>query len=85
MEIKIIRAGDSAKQGIGFLDDGTMVVVEDARDKIGEGVQISITSSLQTSAGRMVFGKFEKSLRPARNQNQNNNKNQNKKTGPDSK
>jgi len=71
MEIKIIRAGDEANQGIGFMDDGTMVVVEGARDKIGEGVQISITSSLQTSAGRMVFGKYERSMKPARNQNKN--------------
>ncbi len=75
MEIKIIRAGDEANQGIGFLDDGTMVVVEGAREKIGEGVQISITSSLQTSAGRMVFGKFEKTLKPSRNQTQNKNTN----------
>lgn len=73
MEIKIIRAGDESKQGIGFLDDGTMVVVEDARDKIGDIVQISVTSSLQTSAGRMVFGKYEKTARPARSGNRNNN------------
>lgn len=82
MEIKIMRAGDSAKQGIGFLDDGTMVVVEDARDKIGEAVQISITSSLQTSAGRMVFGKFEKSLKSGRVGNPNGNANQNQKANP---
>ncbi|MCF7956544.1 MAG: TRAM domain-containing protein [Phycisphaerae bacterium] len=66
MDIKIIRAGDEANQGIGFMDDGTMVVVEGARDKIGDFIQISITSSLQTSAGRMVFGKFEKTLKPAK-------------------
>jgi uncharacterized protein YacL len=71
MDIKIIRGGDGPTQGIGFLDDGTMVVVEGARDKIGEGVQISITSSLQTSAGRMVFGKFEKTLRPSNSMNKN--------------
>ena len=59
MQIKIIKAGEEADQGIGYLDDGTMVVVENARDKIAKDVLISITSSLQTSAGKMIFGKFE--------------------------
>lgn len=59
MEVKIIKPGEESDQGIGYLDDGTMVVVEGARDKIGRDVQISITSSLQTSAGKMIFGKFE--------------------------
>lgn len=59
MEVKIIKPGEEADQGIGYLEDGTMVVVEGARDKIGREVQISITSSLQTSAGKMIFGKFE--------------------------
>ena len=60
MQVKIIRVGDSAQQGVGYLEDGTMVVVEDARDKVGKTIEIAITSSLQTSAGRMVFGKFER-------------------------
>jgi uncharacterized protein YacL len=59
MEIKIIRPGEEAEQGIGYLDDGTMVVVEGARNKIGRILNISVTSSLQTSAGKMIFGKFE--------------------------
>jgi len=59
MEVKIIKAGEEAEQGIGYLDDGTMVVVEGARNKIGRQLLISITSSLQTSAGKMIFGKFE--------------------------
>jgi len=59
MEVKIIKPGEEAQQGVGYLDDGTMVVVEDARNKIGREVVISITSSLQTSAGKMIFGKFE--------------------------
>jgi uncharacterized protein YacL len=66
MHVKIIKGGDSAQQGIGYLEDGTMVVVEDGRSRIGETIEIGITSSLQTSAGRMVFGKFEKSVTPAR-------------------
>jgi uncharacterized protein YacL len=59
MEVKIIKPGEEADQGIGYLDDGTMVVVEGARNKIGKDLLISITSSLQTSAGKMIFGKFE--------------------------
>jgi uncharacterized protein YacL len=60
MEIKIIKPGEEAEQGIGYLDDGTMVVVEGARNKIGREVLLSVTSSLQTSAGKMIFGKFER-------------------------
>jgi uncharacterized protein YacL len=60
MEVKIIKPGEEAMQGIGYLDDGTMVVVEDARDKIGEVISIAVTSSLQTSAGRMIFGKYDR-------------------------
>ncbi|MHC4424575.1 MAG: TRAM domain-containing protein [Planctomycetota bacterium] len=59
MEVKIIKPGEEVEQGIGYLDDGTMVVVEGARNKIGRELVISITSSLQTSAGKMIFGKFE--------------------------
>ena len=59
MTIRIIKTGEEATQGIGYLPDGTMVVVEDARDKIGRDLNISVTSSLQTSAGKMIFGKFE--------------------------
>jgi hypothetical protein len=59
MEIKILKPGEEAEQGIGYLDDGTMVVVEGARNKIGREIIISVTSSLQTSAGKMIFGKFE--------------------------
>lgn len=59
MQVKIIKPGEEADQGIGYLEDGTMVVVEDARNKIGQDLLISITSSLQTSAGKMIFGKFE--------------------------
>lgn len=59
MDIKIIKPGEESDQGIGYLNDGTMVVVEGGRNKIGRDLAISITSSLQTSAGKMIFGKFE--------------------------
>ena len=59
MKVRIIKPGEEPQQGIGYLDDGTMVVVEEARGKIGKDIIIAVTSSLQTSAGKMIFGKFE--------------------------
>jgi len=59
MKVRIIKPGEEPQQGVGYLDDGTMVVVEEARNKIGKEVIITVTSSLQTSAGKMIFGKFE--------------------------
>ncbi|MGH2374634.1 MAG: TRAM domain-containing protein, partial [bacterium] len=44
--------------GVGYLDDGTMIVVEGGREHIGKEVRISVTSVLQTSAGRMIFGRY---------------------------
>ena len=57
--VQIVREGESAGQGVGYLDDGTMVVVQDANDKIGQTVDMVVTSMLQTSAGRMIFGKLD--------------------------
>jgi uncharacterized protein YacL len=59
IEVRVVKAGEEAGQGVGYLDDGTMVVVEGGRDQIGRAVRITVTSVLQTSAGRMVFGRFE--------------------------
>jgi uncharacterized protein YacL len=59
MQVRIVKPGEEAEQGIGYLDDGTMIVVEGARSKIGKDIVLSVTSSLQTSAGKMIFGKFE--------------------------
>jgi len=59
MQVRIVKPGEEADQGIGYLDDGTMVVVENGRNKIGREVALSVTSSLQTSAGKMIFGRFE--------------------------
>jgi len=69
MEVKIIKPGEESDQGIGYLDDGTMVVVEDARNKIGQDLLISVTSSLQTSAGKMIFGKFEEYIQKRNDNN----------------
>jgi len=65
IEVRIVKAGEEPGQGVGYLDDGTMVVVEGGRDHIKQNVHIAVTSVLQTSAGRMVFGRFE-SLAPAK-------------------
>jgi len=59
IKIRVVKAGEGAGQGIGYLDDGTMIVIEDGKAHIGSDVNITVTSMLQTSAGRMVFGKFE--------------------------
>ncbi len=59
LTLKIIRAGQEPGQGVGYLEDGTMVVVDDARPLIGQTVTASITGSIQTSAGRMIFGRIE--------------------------
>lgn len=55
--IRIVKPGEGQKQGVGYLDDGTMVVVEGAREFKGKHVQAVVTSSIQSSAGRMVFAK----------------------------
>lgn len=57
INVKVVKPGEDSAQGIGYLDDGTMVVVEDGRDAIGKNIDITVTSMLQTSAGRMVFGR----------------------------
>jgi len=59
MSIKVIKAGEEAGQGVGYLEDGTMVVAEGGRNRIGEVIEITITSVLQTSAGRMIFGRLD--------------------------
>jgi uncharacterized protein YacL len=60
VKIDIIRQGKEIGQGIGYLEDGTMLVVEDGESAIGQTVEVVITSMLQTSAGRMVFGKLKR-------------------------
>lgn len=59
LHVKIVKQGDQMGQGVGYLDDGTMVVVEHGRGAIGQEVPITVTSVLQTPAGRMIFGKIE--------------------------
>ena len=57
MPIRVVKPGDQIGQGVGYLDDGTMVVIEQGRALIGQEVAIVVTSVLQTPAGRMIFGR----------------------------
>lgn len=60
LSIKIVQEGKGKRQGLGYLADGTMVVVEDGDQLIGEEVQVEVTKILQTAAGRMIFAKLLK-------------------------
>jgi uncharacterized protein YacL len=59
IEVRIVKPGEEVGQGVGYLDDGTMVVVEGARDHVNQMARVAVTSVLQTNAGRMVFGKWD--------------------------
>ncbi|MHB1421699.1 MAG: PIN domain-containing protein [Gemmataceae bacterium] len=59
MTVRIVKPGDQFGQGVGYLEDGTMVVVEHGRSMIGQEAAITVTSVLQTPAGRMIFGRVE--------------------------
>ena len=59
MSLFIMKDGKEKEQGIGYLDDGTMVVVEDGRKHIGKRTEVSVYSILQTSSGRMIFAKVK--------------------------
>jgi uncharacterized protein YacL len=58
LAVRIVKPGEEMGQGVGYLDDGTMIVVEGGRDHLGKEVKVNVTSVLQTSAGRMIFGKY---------------------------
>lgn len=68
LAVKVIQTGREPRQGVGYLDDGTMVVIQDGSEYIGQTVQASVTKVLQTAAGRMVFAK------PENGRNRRNNK-----------
>jgi uncharacterized protein YacL len=55
ISIAVVREGKELHQGVGYLDDGTMVVVENAKARLGDTIRATVTSVLQTSAGRMIF------------------------------
>jgi uncharacterized protein YacL len=65
MRIRVIREGESYGQGVGYLDDGTMVVCEQAAQLVGKDIEVIVSSVLQNSAGRMIFGRLASSPTPA--------------------
>jgi uncharacterized protein YacL len=55
MKVQVLKEGKEPGQGVAYLDDGTMVVVDNGRKQIGKNVEVTVTSVLQTTAGRMIF------------------------------
>ena len=66
MQVRIIKPGESANQGVGYLDDGTMVVVEQARGLVDQEVEFNVTNTVQTAAGKMIFGRIGDAAPPRR-------------------
>ena len=64
--VSIVREGKEPDQGVGFLDDGTMVVVRDGKNHIGEQVGLTVSSLWQTAGGKMIFAELEQSSRPTK-------------------
>src|SRR6185295_11310408 len=62
MRVFILKEGKEYNQGVAYLDDGTMVVVDNARKMISKTIDVSVTSVLQTTAGKMIFGKFDERM-----------------------
>lgn len=60
MQVTVVKQGKEAGQGVAYLDDGTMIVVENGHRHMGEAIQVEVTSALQTAAGRMIFAKPKK-------------------------
>ena len=59
MRMHVTKEGKESGQGVAHLDDGTMVVIENGKSRLGEDVDVTVTSVLQTSAGRMIFAKLK--------------------------
>ncbi len=64
MNILVLKEGREQGQGVGYLDDGTMVVIDNAKRHMGKNVDVAVTSVLQTTSGRMIFSKLKEDLRP---------------------
>jgi len=65
MNILVLKEGKEHGQGVGYLEDGTMVVIDNAREHVGKSIDVIITSVLQTTGGRMIFSKVREDLRKA--------------------
>jgi uncharacterized protein YacL len=67
MRVLILKEGKEYNQGVAYLDDGTMVVVDNAKKMISKTIDISVTSVLQTTAGKMIFGRFDERVHSVHN------------------
>jgi uncharacterized protein YacL len=63
LSVIVIQEGREVGQGVAYLDDGTMVVIEDGRDRINSQVTVVVTKILQTAAGRMIFARLDEGNR----------------------
>ncbi len=63
MKVRIVKPGENSGQGVGYLEDGTMVVVEGARDRVGAEVELVVTNMIQNAAGKMIFGRADATAR----------------------
>lgn len=79
MQVLVVKAGTERQQGVAYLDDGTMVVVEDGQHFMNERIQVVVTSALQTAAGRMIFAKPDHATRGISNSEEKSNYKPNKK------
>lgn len=79
MQVLVVKAGTERQQGVAYLDDGTMVVVEDGQHFMNERIQVVVTSALQTAAGRMIFAKPDHATRGISNSEEKSNHKSNKK------
>ena len=70
MTVKIIREGKEHGQGVGYLDDGTMIIVDNAQKLLNTNVEVAVTSVLQTTAGRMIFSELKETAEKKNHQNQ---------------
>jgi uncharacterized protein YacL len=64
MRVFILKEGKEYNQGVAYLDDGTMVVVDNARRYISKTLDVTVTSVLQTTAGKMIFGRYDERAHP---------------------
>ena len=63
IRVFILKEGKEKDQGVAYLDDGTMVVVDNSRKMIGQNIDITVTSVLQTTVGKMIFGRYNEESR----------------------
>ena len=63
MTVEIIKKGQEENQGLAYLDDGTMIVIDQGLDHIGHQVEVTVSSVLQTNAGKMIFADYRKRIK----------------------